>query len=180
MSQFHKYFKPRFRDLLITKVIRLLGVDIGKDSYVIFGAKLSRFIKKIKIGSSTVVKSNADLCVCNPDAKITIGNETTIGNYTFVYSSKGIDIGNRCLIAPFVYIVDSNHGIERAEPIRYQENIAKKIKIADDVWIGAHSIITAGSNIGEGAVIAANSVVRSDIGAYEIWAGVPAKKIGDR
>lgn len=55
--------------------------------------------------------------------------------------------------------------------------LSKPIVIEDDVFIGAHSIILKGVNIGQGAIIAAGSVVTKSIPAYETWGGNPAKKI---
>ena len=52
--------------------------------------------------------------------------------------------------------------------------------IGDDVWIGAGAAVLPGSRVGTGAVIGANSVVTTEIPAHEIWAGVPARKIGER
>ena len=51
------------------------------------------------------------------------------------------------------------------------------INIGNDVWIGANSIILSGITIGDGAVIAAGSVVTKDVDAYAIWGGNPAKLI---
>lgn len=48
------------------------------------------------------------------------------------------------------------------------------------MWIAANACVTRGITIGDGAVIGAGSVVTHDIPPYEIWAGVPAKKIGQR
>ncbi len=56
----------------------------------------------------------------------------------------------------------------------------EKMIIGNDVWIGSSVCILRGITIGNGAVIGAGSVVTHDVGAYEIWAGVPAKKIGQR
>ena len=53
----------------------------------------------------------------------------------------------------------------------------KRIRIGNDVWIGANAIITNGSNIGNGAIIAAGSVVTKDVPDYAIVGGVPAKII---
>jgi len=180
MSQFHKYFKPGVLDRLNTLFHGISGVSLGEKSIIMKGAILSRFPKKIKIGDKTIIKANADICVCNPDAKISIGSDTTVGNYSFIYASDSVSIGDFCLIAPFVYIVDSNHLMGAGMPIRLQENISKPIVIKDDVWIGAHSIILSGCEIGKGAVIAANSVVNCNVKEYEIWGGSPAKKIGER
>lgn len=52
--------------------------------------------------------------------------------------------------------------------------------IGNDVWIGYGVFILSGVTIGNGAVIGANSVVSKNIGAYEVWAGNPAKFIKKR
>ena len=52
--------------------------------------------------------------------------------------------------------------------------------IEPDVWCGANVTILKGVHIGKGSVIAAGAVVTKNIGEYEIWAGVPAKKIRNR
>lgn len=54
------------------------------------------------------------------------------------------------------------------------------IHIGNDVWGGAGCQIMRGVTIGDGAILGAGSVVTHDVGPYEIWAGVPAKKIGQR
>jgi acetyltransferase-like isoleucine patch superfamily enzyme len=54
------------------------------------------------------------------------------------------------------------------------------VVIEDDVWIGANCIILRGVKIGKGSVIAAGSVVKGDISAYSVVAGVPAKLIRAR
>jgi chloramphenicol O-acetyltransferase type B len=52
--------------------------------------------------------------------------------------------------------------------------------IGNDVWIGAEALIMPGIKIGDGAVIGARAVVTKNIGAYEIWAGNPARLIKKR
>jgi acetyltransferase-like isoleucine patch superfamily enzyme len=52
--------------------------------------------------------------------------------------------------------------------------------IEADVWIGYGAIIMAGIPIGRGAIVAAGAVVTQDVPPYEIWGGVPARKIRDR
>lgn len=53
-------------------------------------------------------------------------------------------------------------------------------KIGNDVWIGYGSIIMQGVTIGDGAIIAAGSVVTKDVGSYSIYGGNPAKFIRER
>jgi serine acetyltransferase len=54
------------------------------------------------------------------------------------------------------------------------------IRIGNDVWIGDRAMILPGVSIGDGAVIGGGSVVTKSVEPYEIWAGNPAKKIGER
>lgn len=153
---------------------------LGKRVYIDKNIELLRFPKNIYINDDVIIKEGARLCACNIDAKIIIGKRTTIGYHTFIFASSGVEIGKDCLIAPFVYIVDSNHKTERGKKINTQPNISSPINIGDDVWIASSVTILKGINIGNGAIIAANSVLNKDVGEFEIWGGTPAKKIGIR
>ncbi|MEL6865831.1 MAG: hypothetical protein AAFP19_15505, partial [Bacteroidota bacterium] len=83
------------------------GIFFEKD------VQLMRYPQNISLGDYMVLKSGARICACNEKAHITIGKNTTVGYHTFMFASAGIEIGDNCLIAPFVYLVDSDHGIER-------------------------------------------------------------------
>lgn len=139
-----------------------------------------RFPSKIKIDESVFIKDNSILCVCNSQASIKIGERTTIGYNSIIFSSSSIEIGKDCMIAPNAYLVDSDHGMERGINMNIQHNNSLPIVIGDDVWVGANVVILKGVKIGSGAVIAAGSVLRSCVGPNEIWGGVPAKKISNR
>jgi acetyltransferase-like isoleucine patch superfamily enzyme len=52
--------------------------------------------------------------------------------------------------------------------------------LEEDVWLGCHVVVLMGVKIGRGAVVAAGAIVNKNIPSYEIWGGVPAKKIGER
>lgn len=154
----------------------MLGHKVFIDSDV----SLLRYPKNIEIGDHVVLKKGANICSCNEKALIKIGSRTTVGFYTFIYASAGISIGNDCLLAPFVYIVDSDHNISKNELINRQDNNKKGVVIEDDVWIATGAKILKGVTIGKGAVIAAGSVVTNDVEPYSIVGGIPAKKISER
>ena len=84
-----------------------------------------------------------------------------------------IEIGKDVAISENVTIWDSDvHQIDRPNYIK-----TAPIKIGDHVWIGTNSIILKGVTIGNGVVIAAGSLVNSDIPDNCLAGGVPAKVI---
>ena len=172
----HFSWKVRFRQWRESKRLGLLGKGVFLDKNV----ELQRYPQNIFVDDNVVIKEGARICACNEKAEIRIGRRTTIGFHNFIFASAGIKIGNDCLIAPFVYIVDSNHRAKRGEKINLQGNDTAPITIGNDVWVASNVTILKGITIGDGAIIAANSVVNKDVPPYEIWGGSPAKKFGDR
>jgi len=152
----------------------------GKRIIIEKNVHFMRYPKNISIEDNVILKEGTKICACNKNAVIKIGKSTTVGYHNYFFSSENIEIGSDCLIAPFVYIVDSNHGIKKEAKINKQPNETAPIKIGDDVWIASNVTILKGVNIGDGAIIAANSVVNTDVPPYEIYGGSPAKKIGER
>ena len=152
----------------------------GKNIYIDNNVKFQRYPKNISIENDVVIKEGCRICVCNKHANIIIGRGTSIGFHNFIFASNEIIIGENCLIAPFVYLVDSNHTTNREKQINKQKNTTAPIKIGDDVWLSSNVTILKGVSIGDGAVIAANSVVNNNVPSYEIWGGSPAKKINVR
>lgn len=161
------------------KVKNILG-RCGEGVWIDKNVEFQRFPGNIYVEDNVVVKEGARICSCNEKAVIRIGKNTTIGFHNFIFASERIEIGDDCLIAPFVYIVDSNHRIDRNQKINEQSNETAAIVIGNDVWIASHVTILKGVRIGDGAVIAANSLVNRDVESYTIVGGSPAKPIGKR
>ena len=102
------------------------------------------------------------------------GDDVFISQHCTV--SGSVRIGRDTLIAAYVTIIDANHVIERADvPIRLQGGVKRPIRIGEDVWIGASSVILPGVTIGDHAVVGANSTVTGDVPAWAIVAGSPAR-----
>ncbi|HTZ60742.1 MAG TPA: DapH/DapD/GlmU-related protein [Acidobacteriaceae bacterium] len=113
---------------------------------------------------------------------IQIGDNAFINHLCSVWASPGgpITIGNNVLLGPGASIISSNHGVARGQLIRNQPGQDAPINIGDDVWLGAHVVVTAGVSIGDGAVVGAGAVVTRDLPPMSICAGVPARVIGYR
>jgi acetyltransferase-like isoleucine patch superfamily enzyme len=159
---------------------RQRGVNLDQTTVIYRGAALLRYPGNITLGPNAVIKSAVHLCPCRPGARVSIGARTTIGFYTFIYASNRIEIGNDTMVAPFCYIVDSDHGTDAGTRMNLQPNVTRPIRIGSDVWIGAHAVVLPGVTIEDGAVIAAGAVVREDVAAGVIVGGVPARALGAR
>ena len=106
---------------------------------------------------------------------------TTINPYTVIYSAGGISIGDNVLIATHVVMSAHNHIYKDRNLLIRKQGISKiGINIGNDVWIGANATILDGVSIGNGAIIAAGSVVTKDVMPYTIFAGVPARFLKNR
>jgi acetyltransferase-like isoleucine patch superfamily enzyme len=119
---------------------------------------------------------------------IRVGKETygTINCLTTVAKSQ-LSIGSFCSIADNVqFILNADHELSNVSTYPFktmilnegEEAISKgDIEVGDDVWIGQNAIILSGVKIGQGAVIAAGSVVTKDVPSYAIVGGNPARLI---
>jgi acetyltransferase-like isoleucine patch superfamily enzyme len=112
--------------------------------------------------------------------KILIRSGTYINRYTMIDAHDQIEIGMNCMIGPYCYITDANHGMAPGVPIQDQPMTTMPVAIEDDVWIGAGVTILAGVRLGQGAVVGAGAVVTKDVAPRAIAAGVPARQIGQR
>lgn len=111
-------------------------------------------------------------------AKIEIGDRVGISGAT-ISSASQITIGSGTLVGSGALIMDHDaHGIHpstRNNPLFIRN---KPIIVGENVFIGARSIILKGVNIGQGAVVAAGSVVTGSVEPMTIVAGNPAKVMG--
>lgn len=136
--------------------------------------------EKIEIGNNVYIGHYTILKGYYKNTMI-IGDHTWIGQHCFLHSAGGLEIGKAVGIGPKVTILTSQHELTNKDvPVYFSSLKFGKVTIRDGADLGAGCIILPSVNIGEGAVIGAGSVVTKDVPAYEIWAGVPAKKIRER
>ena len=110
-----------------------------------------------------------------------IGNKVYIGEDLIIIDDLfdpeiNLIIGDRAAISPRVTLI--LHTQPNLSNIADFVNSRKgKIVIASDAWIGTGAVIMPDVQIGQGAVVGANSVVTKDVLPYTIVGGIPAKKI---
>ncbi|AEX50950.1 maltose O-acetyltransferase [Rahnella aquatilis CIP 78.65 = ATCC 33071] len=125
----------------------------------------------------------------------------SMGAYSYACSKlpNNLKTGRFCSLAAGVRVMGPQHPIHRftTSPLTYHdffpkvalEQFGETLNIAGfdympaatvlghDVWVGEHAVLKGGITIGNGAVIAANAVVTSDVPPYAIVAGIPARVI---
>ena len=156
-------------------------IEIGHETKV-RGARLS---KNVRIGSHCNIQRGG------------VKSFSYMGDYCEL---PQVEIGKFCSIAAHVTLAAGNHPMNyvSTSPYTYStirnsftkkqlytqeffytdENHEYLCKIGNDVWIGTGATLVCGSkalNIGDGAVIAAGSVVTKDVPPYAVVAGCPAK-----
>lgn len=141
---------------------RLLGIDY---------AHIMRVVDEVYLKESNSVKS---------DAK-------SYDNHAKIYSwgDAGLIVGKYCSISYDVRFIldDGKHQYNIITSYPFENNritYRGGIVVGNDVWIGMGVIILPGVKIGDGATIAAGSVVTKDVAPYTIVGGVPAKLIREK
>lgn len=104
-----------------------------------------------------------------------VGENLFLGAGTFIDPSHCflISIGNNVTLSSNVHILA--HDASTKNKLGYTK--IGKVKIGDNVFIGANSIVLPNVSVGDNSIIGAGSVVSKDIPPNEVWAGNPAKKI---
>lgn len=183
---YHKvWFDLRFRRnpaLTIHKMWwSLQGAKFG------FGTHVSRlqitWPHQVQTGANCHIES--DVCfkfdgIWQLGPSIVIGDRVFVGRDCELNIRRRLQIGDDCLIASGCKFIDHDHGSQVGSPMNTQPGIDSPIVLENDVWLGVNVIVLKGVTIGQGAIVGAGAVVTKSIPTLEIWAGVPARKMGER
>jgi acetyltransferase-like isoleucine patch superfamily enzyme len=148
-----------------------LGISRFLDLYQT--AKIRRLLKKSHRG----LKIQRPITIQHPEC-VEIGQGVSMAAFLHIWGGGGVKIGDRVLIASHVAIVSETHDPD-AHPMN-ESFVRAPVRIEDDVWIGAHSVIFPGVVLGRGSVVGAGSIVTRDVEPFSIVAGVPAKVLRKR
>lgn len=113
---------------------------------------------------------------CEFGKTVFIGQNSFINMNATMLDGAKITIGNNVLIGPNAQFYTASHSLNHLQR-RDWETFCKPITIEDDVWVGGNVVINQGVTIGARSVIAANSVVNSDVPPDSLFGGTPAKLI---
>lgn len=149
---FNRFITHVPSNYLRLQALRALGASLGPHTYL--------------FGGSEVLRPH----------KLVIRGNVHVGRFCQLDARGGIELGRNVVIASHTLLITADHD---AQDPMFAGRLAP-ICLGDRVWIGSRCIVLKGVSIGEGAVIAAGSVVTSDVEPWTIVGGVPAAKIGAR
>lgn len=112
-------------------------------------------------------------------SRLRIGSNVYIAKGCWLNAIGGITFDDEVVLGPYVVMSSTNHGFDEGSVQRGGAHPAP-ISVGWGSWIATHAVVTAGTSVGSGVVVAANSVVTKDTGNNEIVAGIPAVRIGSR
>jgi acetyltransferase-like isoleucine patch superfamily enzyme len=156
----------RLRDIYLVK-IRWHKYTIGPGFHA--GARVRLWAKQsIRIGRDFYIGRDSQIeADCVIGDFVIFGNKVAlVGRYDHHFQQIGVPVRHAMQI--------------RDDGYDWKGLYVPPIAIGDDVWVGYGAIIMSGVTIGNGAIIAAGSVVVKDVEPYTIYGGVPAKKLKNR
>jgi acetyltransferase-like isoleucine patch superfamily enzyme len=142
---------------------RGVKLQIGKHARVHFG-------RWVWIGHGTKIRCH--------EGEVRIGDKTVLGQECTISAYQHVSIGEQCIVADRVMLIDFDHNVAEVErPIRVQGIYKRDVRVGSNVWIGYGAQILRGVSVGDNSIIGASAVVTKDVPANAVVGGSPARVI---
>lgn len=156
---------------------KIFGVTAGQSVYI--GKHCSLKGKRhITLEDSVTVRPYTQ--IWSGGGTVRIGKGSEIGERCRISIANSLDIGEKVLLSPNVYITDCDHEYRNISVPVIDQGIAQKgqtVSIGYGSYIGINAVIVGNVKIGKHCVIGANSVVTHNVPDYSVAVGSPAKVI---
>ena len=161
-----RFFTPTGRRMVLGGMVFLgsgVTLQIGRGARVYFG-------RWTWIGHGTKIRCH--------EGEVRIGDKTVLGQECTISAYQHVSIGEQCIVADRVMMIDFDHNVAEVErPIRLQGIYKRDVRVGNNVWIGYGAQILRGVTVGDNAIIGASAVVTRDVPANAVVAGAPARVI---
>jgi acetyltransferase-like isoleucine patch superfamily enzyme len=159
--------KKMGKNVLIDVGVFLYGtknISIGDYTWIDAGCRIEAMLGEVKIGKRVHIAPFVILAARKP---LIVGDYVGIGAGAKIYANSERPHGGKRMSGPMI-------------PEEYKAYYSKKMVIEKDSCIGTGSVLLPGANIGVGAVVGANTVIKRKVNPYDIVAGLPPRIIGKR
>lgn len=169
--------KGKIKEILGLIRAKKFGVTAGRSVYIGKHCSL-KGKRQISLEDSVTVRPNVQIWSGGGTVKIGKGSE--IGERCRISIANSLDIGEKVLLSPNVYITDCDHEYRDINVPVIDQGIVQRgqmVSIGEGSYIGINAVIVGNVKIGKHCVIGANSVVTKDVPDYCVAVGSPAKVI---
>ena len=159
-----RFLTPAGRRMVLDGMLFLgsrVTIQIGRRARVRFG-------RWVWIGHGSKIRCH--------EGEVSIGDKTVLGQECTISAYQHVSIGEQCILADRVMLIDFDHNVAETErPIRVQGIYKRDTQVGSNVWIGHAAQILRGVTVGDNAIIGAGAVVTKDVPANAVVGGVPAR-----
>ena len=169
--------KGKIKEILGLIRAKKFGVTAGRSVYIGKHCSL-KGKRQISLEDSVTVRPYVQIWSGGGTVKIGKGSE--IGERCRISIANSLDIGEKVLFSPNVYITDCDHEYRDVDVPVIDQGIVQKgqrVSIGEGSFIGINAVIVGNVKIGKHCVIGANSVVTKDVPDYCVAVGSPARVI---
>ena len=163
-------------------VYRVFGMRQGKRNRMEGGGRVRR-CSQIAIGDYNAFTQGCWLWPEDTEfagIRIRIGNSNYFNRNVMIDACCSVEIGDRNMFGPDVYITDSNHQMRGGLSPGELPMDRGTVVIGNRCWVGAKAVILKGVQLGDGCVVAAGAVVTRSVEPGAVVAGVPARPLQRR
>lgn len=114
---------------------------------------------ELRIGRNFKMRDGAKIRV-RKGGKCVIGNNSSVNTNNIIVCHEGIEIGDDVQLSPNVQIYDHDHDFRVNGGVKSGKYRTTPIKIGNNVWIGANTIILRGTEIGDNCVVGAGCIIK--------------------
>lgn len=125
------------------------------------------------IGQNVLLRNSVR---CNYPWRLTIGNNSWVGDEATLYCLHSVNIGENVVISQQAYLCSGTHN--HRDP--HFGLIVRPIVVEDGAWVALGALVMPGVTVHAGALIGARAVLTKDAQPWTIYQGLPAHPVGQR
>lgn len=123
-----------------------------------------------QIGIGVVIKPSVNI---KYPWKITVGNNTWIGEDVWIDNLAAVNIGDNCCLSQGCYLLTGNHDFTSST----FDLLISEINIEDEAWVGAKAVVCPGVKLQRASILTVGSIATKNLEEFGIYQGNPATKI---
>ena len=163
------------RSRLVCALWYFVSLLVFESGWIPFGA-VKRLLLRLfgaEVGRGLVIKPQVWI---KYPWRLVVGDHCWIGQGVCIDNLADVQLGNHVCISQQVYLCTGSHDYHKPS----FDLITRPVAVDDGAWLGAQALVLGGVSIGANAIVAAGSIVTSDVSPAAIVAGNPARRLRSR